>query len=135
MQSGKLALLAALACAGGLAFAAPPASAAAYVSISVGRPPPPLRYEPVPPPRVGYVWAPGYWRWSHGRYVWVSGVWHHSRPGYVYYGPRWEPSHGHWVYHDSYWGNDPHWHHDNGHHNGWDKHGHHDHDHDNDWDH
>ena len=129
MQSGKLALLAALACAGGLAFTTPPASAAAYVSISVGRPPPPLRYEPVPPPRVGYVWAPGYWRWSHGRYVWVSGVWHHARPGYVYYGPRWVPSHGHWVYHDSYWG------HDNGHHNGWDNHGHHDHDHDNDWDH
>ena len=27
--------------------------------------PPALRVETVPAPRVGYVWAPGYWGWHH----------------------------------------------------------------------
>ncbi|MGN6729318.1 MAG: hypothetical protein ACTHJG_05735 [Rhodanobacteraceae bacterium] len=123
----------------------PPASAQASFSITVGTPPPPLRYEAVPAPRVGYVWAPGYWNWNGYRYVWVGGTWHHSRPGYVYYGPRWVHSGGRWVYHDRYWGHDPHWRgrHDNGRHRGWDhdrghdrRHGYdRDHDHDHDRDH
>ncbi|MBN9542134.1 MAG: hypothetical protein J0H77_35740, partial [Alphaproteobacteria bacterium] len=36
--------------------------AAAQVTITFGSPPP-LRYEVVPAPRPGYVWAPGQWRW------------------------------------------------------------------------
>lgn len=137
MHASKLALVIGLAFVGGTAVAiAPPATAQVSLSINVGVAPPPLRYEVVPAPRVGYVWAPGYWNWSGRRYVWVGGTWHHSRPGYVYYNPRWVHDRGRWVYHRSYWGADPRWHHDNGRHNGWYKHhgdhgdhGHHGHHH------
>ena len=65
----KLALLAGL----GLSFAgamyAPPAAARTQVAVGVriGVAPPPPRFERVPPPRRGYVWAPGYWRWNASR--------------------------------------------------------------------
>jgi YXWGXW repeat-containing protein len=50
------------------ALAAPGAAQARTdVSISIG-PPAPI-YEPVPPPRVGYIWAPGYWDWNGHRHV------------------------------------------------------------------
>lgn len=59
----KLALLAALgvASAGAMSYA-PTATAGVDVSVGIGVAPPPPRYEVVPPPRAGYVWAPGYWR-------------------------------------------------------------------------
>ncbi|MGA9421697.1 MAG: hypothetical protein WBW61_04990 [Rhodanobacteraceae bacterium] len=124
MQSRKLALLVALACAGGMAAVAPqPASARVHVGIVVGVPPPAPRYEVVPPPRAGWVWAPGYWRWGGRHYIWVGGTWQHSRPGYVYYGPRWDHDRDHWVYRRSHWDRDPHWHH----HGRDDRHHHHHH--------
>lgn len=52
--------------------------------------PPAPRVEVVPPPRAGYAWDPGHWRWAGGRYVWVAGHWQTMHPGY-----RWVP--GHWV--------------------------------------
>ena len=55
MQPRNLALLAALAIAGGATLAiTPPASAQVSIGISVGTPPPPMRYEMVPAPRPGY---------------------------------------------------------------------------------
>lgn len=132
MHTRKLALLAALALAGGVTAAfAPPASAQVSFSLSVGTPPPPLRYEVVPAPRPGYVWAPGYWNWAGGRYVWIGGTWHRARPGYVYYQPRWERDGDHWRMRRAHWDRDPHWRgrHDRGRHNGWDHRGDHDHDH------
>jgi hypothetical protein len=121
MHTRNIALLAALALtAGTLTAFAPAASAQVSIGISVGTPPPPLRYEVVPPPRVGYVWAPGYWDWGGASYVWVTGAWHRDRPGYVYYQPRWVNERGRWVQRRAYWG------HDNGRHNGWYKdHGNH----------
>lgn len=65
------------------------AQAQAYVGVRIGQPPPP-RYEVVPPPRYGYAWAPGYWRWNGYRHVWVRGTWMRARPGYRYVPPRWE---------------------------------------------
>src|SRR6185437_3696176 len=133
VQTRNLALLAALVMAGGAAVSVtPPASAAVGFSISVNTPPPPPRYERVPGPRAGYIWAPGYWRWGGHRYVWIGGTWYPRRDGYVYYGPRWVQSDGHWVYHDRYCGRDPrcHGHYDNGRHRGWDHDRGHDHDHD-----
>lgn len=132
MQPRKLALIAALAFAGGAAAGfAPQAPAQVSFSLSVGTPPPPLRYEAVPAPRPGYVWAPGYWNWSGSRYVWIGGRWHHDRPGYVYVRPRWEHHDGRWVMRRAHWTRSSHWrgHHDNGRHRGWYKHGDHDHDH------
>ncbi|WZB73867.1 YXWGXW repeat-containing protein [Achromobacter insuavis] len=66
-----------------------PGVAQAGVAISIDVAPPPPRVEVVPPPRVGYVWAPGHWEWVGGRHAWVGGVWMPARPGYVYHGPEW----------------------------------------------
>ena len=90
-----------------LAFTAPPAltPAAAQINLnmSIGTPPPPPRYEVVPPPRHGYTWAPGYWRWEHDRHVWSEGHWMEAREGH-----RWEPDH--WVRHENGWSHNPgHW--------------------------
>jgi len=78
-----------------------PSPAAVDIDINVG--PPALRVEAPPSPRRGFVWAPGYWRWAHGRHVWVAGRWLRERPGYhwvpetwVQVGPRWHFQRGHW---------------------------------------
>jgi hypothetical protein len=75
-----------------LGAVAVPASAQVYVQIA----PPAPRYEVVPAPRAGYVWAEGHWEWNGHRYRWVPGSWMRERPGYVYYSP-------HWVEHDGRW--------------------------------
>jgi len=55
--------------------------------------PPPPRYEPVPVPRHGYAWVPGYWQPYGGRHNWVPGHWvaqpGYVQPGYVYTEPNW----------------------------------------------
>lgn len=104
----KLALLAGL----GLTFAgaiyAPSAAARTHVAvgISIGVAPPPVRFERVPPPRRGYVWAPGYWRWNgHAhRHAWVGGSWVHARPGYRYRHARWVRQGRNWRFAPGYWG-------------------------------
>ena len=81
-----------------------PAGAQVSVNIEIGTPPPSERVEIVPPPRPGYVWAPGYWRWDGREHVWVAGRWIEERSGYVWVPERWEPKGhryhfvpGHWV--------------------------------------
>ena len=89
------------------AFAyAPDATARTQISVGINVAPPAPRYEVVPPPRVGYAWAPGYWRWDPyaRRHVWVVGRWIPARRGYIYRAPRWEPYRGGWRFHDGYWG-------------------------------
>jgi hypothetical protein len=66
--------------------------------VYVVRTPPTVRVETrTVAPGPGYIWTPGYWRWSGGNYVWVSGAW--VRP------PRttavWVP--GHWVHRPRGW--------------------------------
>nr|WP_224788874.1 hypothetical protein [Pandoraea terrae] len=84
------------------------ASAAhAQVSVNVGigiAPPAPI-YEPVPPPRAGYVWAPGYWAWDdYGhKHKWKRGRWELERPGYAYESPHWERGGGGWVFVPERW--------------------------------
>ncbi len=56
------------------------ASAGVFVDIDVAPPAP--QVEVVPEPRVGYVWAPGYWEWRGGHHVWVGGHWIGERRGY-----------------------------------------------------
>lgn len=63
-------LLAVGAIAAGCVVSSAPASAQVAYLV-----PPGAAYEAAPPPRVGYVWQPGYWGWAHGRYVWVQGSW------------------------------------------------------------
>eukprot|EP01034_Spumella_vulgaris_P035213 gene35213-43412_t len=85
------------------AFAPMPASAQVDVNLVIGTAPPPLRYESLPPPRHGYVWAPGFWNWNGHRHVWVAGHWLRERPGYYYTQPQWIQSNGHWVRHEGRW--------------------------------
>ncbi|WP_052408825.1 OmpA family protein [Paraburkholderia acidipaludis] len=65
----ELAAGAALAAAAGFGGIAP-----ASAQVMVLAPPAPV-YEVAPPPRVGHMWARGYWVWQYGRYVWVPGHW------------------------------------------------------------
>ena len=59
MKASRKALLLGL-CMAASAVAVP-TIASAGVSVDIDIAPPPLRVETVPPPRVGFVWAPGYW--------------------------------------------------------------------------
>ena len=86
-----------------LAAAALPAAARTEVDFFVNVAPPPLRYEVVPAPRVGFVWVPGYWDWRYKKYYWVRGNWQHHRPGYVYRPVRWEYRGGHYYRHAAGW--------------------------------
>ena len=78
------------------AAAMAPAAGAANVSVDIDIAPPASRVEVVPAPRVGYVWAPGYWDWRGHEHVWVRGRWireHHGR--------HWVPAH--WVQNGRHW--------------------------------
>lgn len=89
---------------------APLTPAAAQVSITFGAPPPPMRYEVVPAPRAGYVWAPGHWRLVNDQYVWQGGQWYQSRPGYNYVPDSWvrysDNGRDRWRYQPSRWDRD-----------------------------
>ena len=88
-------------CIGGSAVIAP-AVVSAGVGIDIDIAPPAPRVEVVPPPRAGYVWAPGYWEYRDRAHVWVPGRWIGERHGY------------HWVP-DRWYQRGPHWHHEPGH--------------------
>ncbi len=82
---------------------AAPVLTLAGVVVDIDVAPPPVRVETVPPPRAGYVWAPGYWEWRGGQHVWVAGRWIGERRGYhwvpdewVQRGPHWHHVVGHW---------------------------------------
>ncbi|WP_198512884.1 YXWGXW repeat-containing protein [Achromobacter ruhlandii] len=100
----KAAMTAGAAAVLSLGALAVPGVAQAGVAISIDAAPPPPRVEVVPPPRVGYVWAPGHWEWVGGRHAWIEGAWLPARPGYVYHRPEWRQRHGHWVYYEGRWG-------------------------------
>lgn len=95
-------------------IAATPAFAGVGVIIEIGIPPPAVVVE-APPPRVGYVWAPGYWAWHRDRHIWIGGRWVVERPGYYWVPERWEPVGGRWRFEQGHWANVKHWHKDKGH--------------------
>lgn len=66
------------------------------VSIVVGNAPPPPRFESVPAPRAGYVWAPGYWNWDGQRHVWNNGEWLRERGGNQYRRAAWIQENNRW---------------------------------------
>lgn len=79
------------------------ASAQIGVNLYVDTAPPAPRYESIPAPRSGYVWAPGYWNWEGNRHVWIAGHWETERRGYRYErsewvrdNDRWRLNHGGW---------------------------------------
>ena len=82
-----------------------PAAAQANMSVglTIGTPPPAPIYEVVPAPRVGYVWAPGYWQWEGSRHTWHRGYWMPERRGYTWVPDRWSQVHGGWRHEPGYW--------------------------------
>ena len=79
------------------------AQASMSVGVTIGTPPPAPVYEAVPVARVGYVWAPGYWRWEHERHVWMPGRWMAGRPGYHWVPDRWDRVHEGWHHNEGHW--------------------------------
>jgi hypothetical protein len=92
-----------VALAGAWVAAAPLASQAAEVLIVAPSAPPPVRYEVVPGPRVGYVWDRGHWSWERGHYVWVAGHWQAERVGLHWVAGHWAPRGPNWVYVKGHW--------------------------------
>ncbi len=86
-------------------FAAPIAAfAGVFVSVNIAPPPLPVYAQPVMP-GPGYLWTPGYWRWSDDGYFWVPGTWVLA----PYAGALWTPGYwgwggGYYVFHAGYWG-------------------------------
>ncbi|MBN8885527.1 MAG: YXWGXW repeat-containing protein [Rudaea sp.] len=80
-----------------------PSTGEARVYVDIGVAPPPPRVVAVPPPRAGYVWAPGYWYWNGSRHVWHSGYWMSERRGYHWVAPAWEPRGPRWHYVPGRW--------------------------------
>jgi hypothetical protein len=79
------------------------ANAASDFSVSVNVGPPAVVYEAAPAPRVGYVWAQGYWDYDHGKHVWRKGHWEHERHGERWVDGRWQEHEGHWVLNRGHW--------------------------------
>jgi WXXGXW repeat (2 copies) len=77
-----------------------PAYSGVGIDIRVAPPPPVVE---APPPRVGFVWAPGFWRWEGHRHVWVAGHWMHERPGYRWAPDHWAEHHGRYHYEPGHW--------------------------------
>ena len=66
--------------------------------VYVEQPPPAVRVETqTVAPGPGYIWTPGYWRWSGAGYVWISGSW--ARPPRV--SAVWVR--GHWAHRPRGW--------------------------------
>jgi hypothetical protein len=76
------------------AFASAPAYSAVNIDLNIG--PPPVRYEAVPGPRAGYIWAPGFWDYSGSKHVWRGGHWERDRPGQHWHNGGWAQRDGRW---------------------------------------
>ncbi len=85
----------------GAAGAFPFAAQALDVDVNIAPPPP--RYEAVPPPREGYVWAPGYWNWDGSRYVWANGQYVEEHPGEHWVHHEWREHDGRWRLEGGHW--------------------------------
>jgi hypothetical protein len=80
-----------------------PATASAAVGIYLDIAPPAPRYEVVPAPRAGFIWAPGFWDYRGGRHVWTKGHFERERAGYRWNESRWEQHDGKWALNRGGW--------------------------------
>ena len=80
-----------------------PMTSLAAVGIDINIAPPAPRVEAVPAPRVGFVWAPGYWQWRGRRHFWVAGHWMRARRGYHWAPAHWEQRGPHWHFVQGRW--------------------------------
>jgi hypothetical protein len=79
-----------------------PAYSGVGIDIQVAPPAAPFVVE-APPPRAGYVWAPGFWRWEGHRHVWVGGHWLAERRGYHWMPDHWREHGGRYHYERGHW--------------------------------
>ena len=90
-----------------LALLCPPA-AWPQLSVSIDIAPPPLLVYAQPPvPGDGYIWVPGYWRWSDDQrgYFWVPGTWVMApNPGDLWTPGYWVLQDAGYFWHVGYWG-------------------------------
>lgn len=76
----------------------------AVVDIEVAPPAP--RVVEVPPPRSGFIWAPGYYRWDGRQHVWVEGRWLRERHGFHWAPEHWVERHHRWHFVPGHWDRD-----------------------------
>ncbi len=81
----------------------PTAMARSNVEVELNFGPPAPVYEVVPPPRVGYVWAPGYWDYDGHRHVWAKGHWERERHGDHWANGEWHEQDGKWHLDRGHW--------------------------------
>ena len=96
----------ALLASGVVAFALLSTPAHARVDLFLNVAPPEPQVEVVPPPRSGYVWAPGFWEWRGHHHVWVEGHWVRARVGYHWLPDRWDRDGERWHYFRGHWERD-----------------------------
>jgi hypothetical protein len=89
--------------ASGAAFMPTQAQAQVNFNIVIGNPPPPPRYEVIPRPRPGYVWAPGFWNWDGRSHDWRAGHWERAREGQIYNRPQWVQADNGWRLQEGGW--------------------------------
>src|ERR1700750_270735 len=56
-----------------------------------------------PPPRPGFVWAPGYYRWDGHQHVWVDGRFMRERRGSHWVPEHWDERHGRYHFEPGHW--------------------------------
>ena len=96
-------LLCLLVVLGGVAL---PVANQAFAAVIVEIAPPVPRVEVIPAPRVGHVWAPGYWVWRGHRHVWVEGHWIRERRGHHWQPHHWVEREGRWHFEEGRWERD-----------------------------
>jgi hypothetical protein len=79
-----------------------PGYASAGTDIVIDTPPPAPRIEHQPPPRDGYIWAPGYWEWTGRFFHWTSGTWISERRGH-WIADHWDQTGNQWHYVQGHW--------------------------------
>jgi hypothetical protein len=85
------------------------AGAQAQSSLPTREPPPPARYEPIPPsPAEGMDWQPGHWRMLGGTWIWSRGRWaERPFPGARWARAGWERRSFGWVFLPGRWEGPP----------------------------
>jgi len=100
MKPNRNAWIAAILAAAAEITLTPPSVAA---DVYADAPPPPPRVERAPPPRDGYVWAPGHWIWSGKSYYWADGGFVVQRRHMKWVADQWEQVGDKWHFVPAHW--------------------------------
>jgi hypothetical protein len=87
----------------GIGAVVAPMVASARVFVDVDVAPPAPQEEVIPAPRVGFVWAPGYWDYQGSRHNWVGGHYIAEHPGHHWVADRWDQRGSKWHHEAGHW--------------------------------